>query len=355
MSITRQSFGQVEGHAVSLFTLTNPNGVVAKITNYGGIVTSLYVPDRSGKGADIVCGFNSLDGYFSETYRKNSPYFGCLVGRYVGWIKEGAFAMADQPGGEPRRYQLTRNAGTGHIHGGTSGFDKRIWAAKASEQDGDAVLTLRLRSGDGEEGYPGNVDVEVEYRLTAKNELAMRYRARTDRTTPFTITNHTYFNLGAFTGTILDHEVQILSDRYLAADESGVPTADEVSVAGTNCDFRQPRLLEQAFHGMPLGFEHFYIFPDARRSAASVATVRHPTSGRQLDVLTTEPGMLFYTGRYTSDELRREDGAQFGQFRGLCVETAKYSNGPNIPQAPRCFLHPGELYDETTIYRFSWA
>lgn len=355
MSITQQSFGQVDGQTVSLFTLTNANGVVAKITNYGGIVTSLLVPDRSGKSADIVCGFNTLEGYFSEAYRKNSPYFGCLVGRYVGWIKDGVFAMAEGSGEEPRRYQLTRNAGTGHIHGGAKGFDKRVWGAKTSEQAGEAVLTLTLRSIDGEEGYPGNVDVDVEYRLTAKNELAIRYRARTDRTTPFTMTNHTYFNLGAFAGNVLDHEVQILSDRYLAADESGVPTAKEVPVAGTDCDLRKPRLLADAFRSMPLGFEHFYLFPPGSRPPARVATVRHAASGRQLDVLTTEPGTLLYTGRYTSDDLRREDGTQFGQFRALCIETAKYSNGPNIPQSPKCLLHPEELYDETTIYRFSWA
>ncbi|MDI1335826.1 MAG: galactose mutarotase [Lacunisphaera sp.] len=358
MSITQQPFGQIDDHPVSLFTLANANGMVAKITNYGGIVTSLQVPDRSGKSADIVCGFNTLDGYFSEAYRKNSPYFGCLVGRYVGWIKDGTFEMADRldsAAGERRRYQLSRNAGAGHIHGGVKGFDKRVWTAKASEEGGDAVLTLTLRSADGEEGYPGNVDVEVEYRLTSRNELAMRYRARTDRTTPFTMTNHTYFNLNGFADKVLDHEVQILSDRCLAADEGGIPTAQEVPVAGTDCDFRKPRLLGDAFRGMPLGFEHFYLFPPGSRPPVQIATVRHSGTGRKIEVLTTEPGMLFYTGRYTSDELQREDGTRFGQFRALCAETAKYSNGPNIPGAPKCFLHPGEAYDETTIYRFSWA
>lgn len=355
MSITQQPFGEVDGQAVSLYSLANANGVVAKITNYGGIVTSLRVPDRTGKVEDIVCGFNTLDGYFSEAYRKSSPYFGCLVGRYVGWIKDGAFEMADPAENRHRRHQLTRNAGTGHIHGGAKGFDKRVWGARASEETGEAVLTLTLRSADGEEGYPGNVEVEVEYRLTAQNELVLRYRAQTDRATPFTMTNHTYFNLGAFADKVLDHEVQILSDRYLAADEGGIPTAREETVAGTDCDFRHPRLLAEAFRGMPLGFEHFYLLPPGAHEPTRVATVRHAASGRQLDVLTTEPGALFYTGRYTSDELRREDGTQFGQFRGFCIEAARYSNGPNIPQAPKCYLHPGEAYDETTIFRLSWG
>ena len=349
MTVSSSPFGEVAGQSVSLFTLENDAGVCVRITNYGGIVTSLLVPDRTGRRADIACGFDTLAGYFSADYRANSPYFGCVVGRYAGRIKDGRFTL------DGREYQLARNDGPNHLHGGIVGFDKVVWAAVAEADGDDAVVRLSRLSADGEEGYPGNLQVEVEYRLTPADEFRIRYRATADRATPLTLTNHTYFNLNGFVAPVLDHVVRIASDRTLVPDETNVPVGAEAAVAGTAADFNVPGRLGDRFAALPLGFEHFYVFAPPARIPTKVATVSDPASGRTLDVLTTEPGALFYTGRYTSDALQREDGTRFGQFRGFCLETAKYPNGPNLPGAPNCILRPGEAYDETTIYQFGWT
>jgi len=349
MKTEKSTFGTVDGREVELFTLENDNGMTVKITNYGGIVTDIIIPDKTGARSSIACGFDSLEGYFSEAYKANSPYFGCLVGRYAGRIKDGRFTI------DGTNYQLATNDGPNHLHGGIRGYDKRVWDARLVEDAGDAVLALSLLSEDGEEGYPGTVRIAVEYRLTNANELRIRYRAETDKATPITLTNHTYFNLNSFSDKVLDHVVQIRSDRYLVPDETNVPVGEEAAVAGTAADFNAPRRLGDAFRDLPMGFEHYYVFNKPLGALEKVAEITEPSSGRRLEMLTTEPGSLFYTGRYTSDELRREDGTQFGQFRAFCLETSKYPNGPNIPGAPRSILRPGETYDETTVYRLSWS
>lgn len=348
MTISSAPFGSFGDRAVDLFTLANDNGMVVKITNYGGTVTSLVTPDAHGKSADIVCGFDTLEGYFAEAYKTNSPYFGCLVGRYAGRIKDGKFSTANGD------YQVATNDGANHIHGGIQGFDKRVWDARGEVIDGDAVLTLTLTSPDGEEGYPGTLQVTVEYRLNHTNELRISYHATTDQATPVALTNHTYFNLGAFQDKVWDHVVQLNSDRYLVTDETNVPVGEEADVTGTAADFRSAKRLGDCLEELPMGFEHFYVWGEGSVEPIPVATVTEPSSGRTLEVLTTEPGGLFYTGRYTSDELKRESGAPFGQFRGFCVETASYPNGPNLPGAPRCILEPGESYQNCTVYRVSW-
>lgn len=348
MKITREPFGQVDARPVDLFTLENDHGVTVKITNYGGIVTSIVIPDRNGTPGDIVCGFDTLDGYFSEAYRGNSPYFGCIVGRHAARIKDGTFAVDGQ------QYQVATNDGPNHLHGGIVGFDKRVWDAECSEEADASVLRLTLVSPDGEEGYPGTVKVTVEYRLTQDSELKIRYTVETDRATPLSLTNHTYFNLNGFSDKVLDHKVQILSDRCLVPDETNVPVGEEQAVSGTACDFQSPKRLGGAFQELPNGFEHYYVFGKPSGTAVKVATFSDDVSGRSLEVHTSEPGMLFYTGYYTSDDLAREDGTRFGQFRAFCCETSKYPNGPNIPGSPRSILEPGQQYDETTTFKFGW-
>lgn len=349
MKISESPFGQLDGKPVRLFRLENDNGMIVKITNYGGTVTSLVVPDREGYSSDIVCGFDTLDGYFSDEYKANSPYFGCLVGRYAGRVKEGRFTV------EGESYQVATNDGPNHIHGGVKGFDKWVWNVDGFEKDdGSATLSLSLTSEDGDEGYPGTLHVRVNYVLTNDNELKIHYFANTDKSTPLALTNHTYFNLNGFKGKVLDHEVQILSDRYLEPDETNVPMGEETPVVGTVCDFNTPKRVGDCFKELPMGFEHFYVYSKPVGTLGKAAQVFEPTSGRMLQVFSSEPGGLFYTGRYTSDELGREDGTPFGQFRGFCVETAKYPNGPNIEGAPDSILRPGESYDETTIYKLSW-
>lgn len=348
MSVTTSPFGQFDGRDIDLFTLENPGGVTVKITNYGATVTSIEMPDRDGNRANVVCGFDTLDGYFGDAYRGNSPYFGCTVGRYAARIKDGKFTV----GG--REHQVATNDGPNHLHGGIVGFDKRVWDAECTE-DGDGVaLKLGLVSPDGEEGYPGTVKVAVEFRLTPNNELRIRYTAETDSATPLSLTNHTYFNLGGFADKILDQTAQILSDRCLVPDETNVPVGQEAQVAGTAADFTAPKRIGDAFAELPNGFEHYYVFNKPHGSLDRVATFADEKSGRTLEVQTTEPGMLFYTGYYTSDDLGREDGTQFGQFKAFCSETSKYPNGPNIPGAPGSVLEPGGKYDETTVFKFGW-
>ncbi len=348
MRIAHEPFGQVDGQPVEQFTLENDQGVAVKITNYGGIVTSIVVPDRRGTPADIVCGFDALEGYFSKTYRENSPYFGCIVGRYAGRIKDGTFTI------DERRYPIATNDGPNHLHGGIVGFDKRVWDAELSEEQGDGVLRLTLVSRDGEEGYPGTVKVAVEYRLTQENQLKIHYTGQTDQATPLSLTNHTYFNLNGFSDNVLDHEVQIESDRYLVPDETNVPVGEERAVARTVCDFRQPGRLGDSFQQLPDGFEHYYVFADSGGAVNKVARFSEPSTGRTLEVYTSEPGMLFYTGYYTSDGLARNDQTRFGQFRAFCCEASKYPNGPNIPKSPRSVLQAGQPYDETTVFKFGW-
>ncbi len=347
MNIHEEPFGEFEGSPVELYTLDNGHGVVVKITTYGGTVTSITTPDKHGNGADIVCGFETLASYFTDQYKGNSPYFGCLVGRYAARIKDGKFTV------DGNQHQVATNDGPNHLHGGIIGYDKRIWSVESTaEEDDHVALTLTLDSPDGEESFPGHVEVTVEYKLTADNQLRINYKATTDKTTPLSLTNHTYFNLNGFTDTVLDHVLQLSADRFLVCDETNVPVGEEMKVAGSVYDFNSPKRIGDAFGKLEMGFEHYYAFTKSPDALETVARVSEPKTGRTLEVLTSEPGTLLYTGRYTSDDLKRESGAQFGQFRGFCLETSKYPNGPNIDNAPRSVLSPGTQYDETTVYKF---
>jgi aldose 1-epimerase len=348
MNVSKTQFGRFEGRDIDLYTLKNDNGVTVKITNYGGIVTSLVVPYKNGDRNDIVCGFDTLEGYFSDVYKGNSPYFGCVVGRYAARIKGGRFTVDD------KAYQVATNDGPNHLHGGIVGFDKKVWDAESFEETGACGVRLSLTSPDGDEGYPGTINVTVEYRLTQVNELRIHYQAEADKATPLSLTNHTYFNLNGFSDKILDHTAQILGDRCLVSDETNVPIGDEQPVAGTAGDFTTSKRIGDAFEELPNGFEHYYVFTKPLGSLEKVAVFSEGSSGRTLEVETTEPGMLFYTGYYTSDDLEREDGTQFGQFKAFCCEASKYPNGPNIAGAPGSVLEPGKKYDETTVFRFSW-
>lgn len=349
LDISKAPFGMIDAQPISLYTLTNDNGVVIKVMSYGAAVTSIVTPDRHGNRSDIACGFDTLDGYFSEAYKANSPYFGCTVGRYASRIKDGRFSV------DGKDYQLATNNAPNHLHGGIVGFDKLVWGEGGVEKADDYVaLTLTLVSKDGDEAYPGTLEVSVEYRLDNDNALSIRYLAETDKTTPVSLTNHTYFNLNGFKDTVLDHVLQLSSDKYLEPDDTNVPVGQETSVAGTVCDFNQAKRIGGAFGELPMGFEHYYVFSKPVGTLAKVAQVDEPTTGRTLEVFSSEPGTLVYTGRYTSDDLRRESGDQYGQFRGFCIETSKYPNGPNIAGSPSSVLKPGEVYDDTTIYKMSW-
>jgi aldose 1-epimerase len=348
MKITTTPFGAVDGVDVDLYTLENDNGVIARITNYGGIVTSLVVPDAQGGRADIVCGFDTLDGYFSEAYKANSPYFGCLVGRYAARVKDGRFTVDGED------FQVATNDGPNHLHGGIKGFDKRVWTAAAFEDTEGLCLELKRTSPDGEEGYPGRLEVLVIYRLNNENELSIDYQAQTDKATPLSLTNHTYFNLGGFTDRILNHKAMIAADRFLVPDDTNVPVGDEFEVAGTVWDYKAPKPIGDVFEESEMGFETYYVFSKPVGTFAKVASFSDETSGRTLEVSSSEPGMLFYTGFYTSDELKRESGAGFGPFRAFCCETSRYPNGPNIAGAPDSILKPDSKYESKTVFKLRW-
>jgi aldose 1-epimerase len=313
-----------DGTPLSLFTLTNAQGMEVRITNYGGIVTHILVPDRDGRLANVTLGFDTAAEYFGR-----SPYFGALIGRCGNRIAQGRFTL------DGVEHQLVVNDGANHLHGGAQGFDKVVWHA---DVEGDA-LVLRYRSPDGEQGYPGNLDVQATYTLDDDGALSVDLCAMTDRATPVNLTHHAYFHL-AGSGTINDHEMWIDAPHYTPVDEGLIPTGELAAVAGTAFDFREPRAIGDAIYD-----HNFALAPaDAMRCAVRV---REPRSGRQLEVLTHQPGIQFYSGNFL-------DGSLGFPYRGgFCLEPQCFPDAPNKPHFPSVILRPGEVYRNTLAFRFS--
>lgn len=347
MKTNVEHFGTIEDNEIQLVTLRNDHGVEIKISNYGATITSIKVPDKEGNIDEIVCGFDDLDSYFSPAYTSNAPYFGGTVGRYCSQIKDSKFTL------EGVDYQLNKIVGDNNLHGGKKGFDKKIWTVDTYDEN-KALVTMKLESGHLEEGFPGNVVVWVTFTISNTNELQIDYIATTDQNTPFTITNHSYFNLSGFKDDVLQHTVKIASDKKQVWDDTGAATGNNISVLGKPDDLRTPKKIGDVHDAMGDGFEHYYLFDEKGFELGKVAEIKEENSGRSLEVYTTEPGMLFYTGKYTSDDLNRETGLQYGKFRGLCLETHRYPNGPNIDNAPKSILDKDETYQSTTIFKFGW-
>lgn len=347
-SITSAPFGQTpDGKAVTLFTLQNTNGVVATICNHGGIVTSLQVPDRTGAMGDVVLGYDNLAGYL-----KDSPYFGSLIGRYGNRIAKGRFTLNGQT------YTLATNNGPNALHGGLKGFDKVVWDAKSLVTAQGPALELRYVSKDGEEGYPGTLTVTAVYTLTADNALQLDYTATTDKDTVVNLTQHSYFNL-AGKGDILGHEVMINADQFTPVNATLIPTGELPSVAGTPFDFRKATTIgarigdqnEQLKFGG--GYDHNWVIAKPAGQLALMARVHEPTTGRVLEVLSTEPGLQFYSGNFLDGTITGKNGRVY-QFRnGFCMEPQHYPDSPNQPNFPSVVLKPGQTYRNTIIYRFS--
>ncbi|WP_020571016.1 aldose epimerase family protein [Neolewinella persica] len=344
MPVSKQAFGTFKGQDIDLFILENANGMQVKITPYGAAVTSISVPDGDGR-AELAAGFDDLDGYFSEAYLKNAPYFGCTVGRYASRIKDGKFSL------NGKDYQVDVNDGSNHLHGGIGAFDKRVWQVEKAE--GQSVK-LSLHSPDGDGGYPGNLDVSITYTLTDENELVMDYHGVTDQATPLSMTNHTYFNLSGFIETIHNHEAQVHAAAFLQTDETNVPVGDQTAVRGHFTNLQQVTRLGDRLDQTDTGFETYYRFDGSTDAPREVAHFAHPASGRRLRVLTTEPGALFYTGFFTSDDLYRSNGDQYGRYRAFCFEASRYPNGPNLEGVKDAVLHPGDQYQSRTIYHINF-
>jgi aldose 1-epimerase len=346
--VTRAASGTiVSGKPVEVFTLTNTAGVEVKAMTYGGIIASWRVPDRRGQMADIVLGYDDPAAYLEN----NSPYFGAIVGRYGNRIGRAQFAL------DGRTYTLAANNGANHLHGGIQGFDKVLWQGEALRGAGGVGVAFSRTSVDGEEGYPGNLEVRVTYTLTDRNELVVAYQATTDKPTPVNLTQHTYFNLaGQGTGDILGHELRINADRYTPVDATLIPTGELASVDKTPFDFRQPTAVgarinsdhPQIQYGR--GYDHNWVLARSGAGLSLAAEVYEPTSGRTLQVRTTEPGLQFYTGNFLDGTITGKDGRVYRHRYGLCLETQHFPDSPNHPTFPSTTLRPGETYRSRTVF-----
>jgi len=340
-SLTQQEYGQVEGKTVTQYTLTNANGMVLKLINYGGTVTDLLVPDKNGQPGNVVLGYDSLGGFLQS----NNPYFGCLVGRYANRIANAKFTL------DGKTYMLAANNNGNSLHGGIKGFDKVIWNA---EPLGDTSVKLTYFSKDGEEGYPGNLQAEVIYTLTADNALKIEYTATTDKATPVNLTNHCYFNLsGGTDSTILDHELMLKADKYTKVNENLIPTGENPPVSGTPMDFTSAKKVGRDIAQVPGGYDHNWVLNKSGNDLELAATLYHAASGRFMEVFTTEPGVQFYSGNFLDGTLKGRDGINYVKHAGLCLETQHFPDSPNQPAFPNTILKPGEKYHQVTIYKFS--
>lgn len=346
--LTRAPFGKMpDGRTVEVFTLTNVNGIEVRAITYGGIITSLRVPDGKGALGDVVLGFDRLDGYV-----KGHPFFGTIVGRYGNRIAGGKFTL------DGRTYTLATNNGPNHLHGGKVGFDKAVWAAEPASKGVGVVFTHT--SPDGDEGYPGALKARVIYTLTDKNELIVDYHATTDKPTPVNLTQHSYFNL-AGTGNILGHELTINADRYTPVDATLIPTGALASVEGTPFDFRKPASVgaridqthEQLKNGG--GYDHNFVLNGTAGVLRPAARLTDPKTGRTLDVATTEPGVQFYSGNFLDGTLTGKGGQVYQRRAGLCLETQHYPDSPNKPDFPSTIVRPGKEYRSTTVFTFGVA
>src|SRR2546423_1386738 len=343
--IQRTDWGKTkDGIPVELYTLTNKNGVVAKIATYGATLTELHVPDKDGKMGDVVLGFDNL-----AQYEKDSPFFGATAGRVANRIAKGQFTLNGVA------YQLATNNGPNHLHGGIKGIDKAVWKAEAMETNKGPAGKFTHTSPDKDEGYPGKLDIAVTYTLTNDNEVKIEYKAKTDKATPVNLTNHSYFNLGTpAAGDVLDHLMFINADRFTPVDTTLIPTGELLPVKGTPMDFTKPTPIGSRIHEEPLpggGYDHNYVLNGKAGELALAARVTDPKSKRTMELWTTEPGVQFYTGNFL-DNVKGKDGVVYKKHWAFCLETQHYPDTPNHPNFPSITLEPGQTYTQVTVHKF---
>ena len=344
-NMTRAPFGKTaDGEVVEAFTLKNTNGIEVTAITYGGIITSLRVPDRNGAIGDIVLGFDAIDGYL-----KGHPFFGAIIGRYGNRIAKGRFSIDKQT------YTLATNNGPNHLHGGVRGFDKHVWQAEILNENS---LRFSRVSPDGEEGYPGTLQVQVIYSLTNYNEFIVDYSASADQPTHVNLTQHSYFNLAGAGADVLGHELMIDADRYTPVTSELIPTGELAPVEGTPFDFRKPTAIgarinaahPQIKNGQ--GYDHNWVLNREGPGLELAARVLEPSSGRTMEVATTEPGMQFYAGNFLDGTIVGKGGQKYGRRSGFCLETQHYPDSPNQPDFPSTLLRPGSTYSSRTVFKF---
>ncbi|MCD4727095.1 MAG: galactose mutarotase [Pirellulales bacterium] len=345
MSNKKEPFGKTpEGAEVDLYTLTNANGLRVKIMTYGATITSVEVPDRDGRLANVTLSLDSLDDYL-----KDHPFFGSTVGRYANRIAKGKFSI------DGKEYTLATNNGPNHLHGGEKGFDKVVWKAEPVDGEDFVGVAFSHESPDGEEGYPGELLVKVTYSLTNDNELRMEFAATTDKPTVVNLVNHTYWNLaGGGAGDVLDHLLTLNADRFLPVDDGLIPSGELEPVAGTLMDFTRPMTIGARIGQVEGGYDHCYVLSktDGDAEPSFVAKITEPGSGRGMEIFTTQPGVQFYTGNFLDGTLTG-GGKPFKRHYGFCLETQHYPDSPNRPEFPSTLLVPGEKYRQTTVHKFS--
>lgn len=346
MRLESSPFGQTPGGtSIKLWTLSNRKGMVAKVTEYGAILTEVWVPDNKGRTGNVVLGFSSLSPYL-----KGHPYFGATTGRVANRIAKGRFKL------DGKEYTLAVNNGPNHLHGGLKGFDKQLWKSHPLRGVQNEVgVEFTYTSPDGEEGYPGTLDVKVVYTLTDENELRIEYSATTDKATILNLTNHSYWNL-AESGSILDHVLQLQAHRYTPADDTLIPTGELAPVSGTGLDFTQPRRIGDRigdYESFAKGYDHNFALDSGGKALTMAARVKEPKTGRVMEVWTTEPGIQLYCGNHLDGSLQGVGGVTYAQHTGLCLETQHFPDSINHPAFPSTILRPGETFRSTTIHKFA--
>jgi len=342
--IEKQPFGKVGDADITLYTLSNSNGFSVDIMNYGATIVAIHAPDKSGTMGDVVLGYDSLSGYL----QRGNPYFGAIVGRYANRIAKAQFVLDGQT------YQLSANNNGNTLHGGVKGFDKVVWTAQEGKSDTGATLTLTYLSKDQEEGYPGNLSVEVIYTITNDNELTLDYKATTDKTTPINLSSHAYFNLSAGQNpTILEHELMLNADRYTPVNAQLIPTGKIDPVSGGPMDFTSAKPIGRDIAQVEGGYDHNFVLKKSGNDLTLAATLYDPGSGRFMEMFTTEPAVQFYSGNFLNGSLQNKGGASIPKHGGMCLEAQHYPDSPNQAAFPNVFLKPGETYTQSTRYRFS--
>ena len=349
-AVTRAPFGKLKDEsAVEVFTLTNAKGVEVRAITYGGIIQSWKVPDKAGKLADVVLGFDTIDGYQTD-----HPFFGAIIGRYGNRIGNAQFSL------DGRTYKLAANNGPNNLHGGARGFDKQLWTGEIVKSDRGQAVAFSRTSPDGEEGFPGTLKVRVTYILTDQNGLIVEYEASTDKATPVNLTQHSYFNLaGEGSGTILDHQLMINAERYTPVNDTLIPTGELAPVAGTAFDFRKPTRIGDRIDQPDVqlkngkGYDHNWVLNHEQSGLQLAARVFEPKSGRTLEITTSEPGLQFYAGNFLDGTIKGKQGHVYGHRSGFCLETQHFPDSPNKPSFPSTILKPGQQYRTTTVFTFA--